>query len=118
MIRVESETFKNHKFRDVMAQVDQIIQESHRLNLYQLLPSVITELNHHKIAAGASILSSYVKRRNLRDFRAKFAIWKTNAGMVKYFTHSFKNAIFSRALTRVMTQMPRKDMIRLFHSWK
>lgn len=56
--QVESETFKSYKFKDTMGALELILQESHRLNLYQLLPQLIDNLKVRKIQAAAGMLQS------------------------------------------------------------
>ena len=56
--QVESETFKSYKFKDTMGALELILQESHRLNLYQLLPQLIENLKLRKIQAAAGMLQS------------------------------------------------------------
>ena len=47
--QVESETFKSYKFKDTMGALELILQESHRLNLYELLPQLIDNLKLRKV---------------------------------------------------------------------
>ena len=47
--QVESETFKQYKFKDTMATLELIMNESHRLNLYQLLPTLIDSLKYRRV---------------------------------------------------------------------
>jgi hypothetical protein len=46
---VESETFKSHKFKDTLSTLETLMHESHRLNLYQLLPKLIDSLKLRQV---------------------------------------------------------------------
>ena len=48
-----------------MGALELILQESHRLNLYQLLPQLIDNLKLRKVQAAAGMLQSQLTKRKL-----------------------------------------------------
>jgi hypothetical protein len=70
--QIESETFKNFKFKDTLALFDTILQESFRLNIYQLMPSIVEMLTTQRIRTAAGILRAHLVKSKLLCLKRRF----------------------------------------------
>ena len=116
--QVESETFKSYKFKDTMGALELILQESHRLNLYQLLPQLIDNLKLRKVQAAAGMLQSQLTKRKLMLQKQSFINWRTKAGLNQFLTRTFRHATLSKAVNRLVRNWSQRSSGRYFNLWR
>lgn len=64
---VDSETFKNYKFKDTARVIEAILSESHRLNLYAFVPHLVENAKMNRIVAASSLLKSVLTKAEVKE---------------------------------------------------
>jgi len=101
-----------------MVVFETIIQESHRLNLYQLMPSLVSTLTQTRLVAATALLKSALTKRSLLNLKHRFTCWRASAGMEKLMTKTYRENTFARAVKRLVSRSQRLSTARMFALWK
>ena len=101
-----------------MATLELIMNESHRLNLYQLLPTLIDSLKYRRVQAAAGLLQAQLTKRSLLRTKRYFVMWRQKSGLTQYLTSTFRNAALSKAVHRWVSNWQQKSLVRYVHIWK
>jgi len=59
--QIESNTFLNYKFKNVINLMKHLIEESYRMQVTELMPQLLRTIQAHKIKAGLHILAAVRK---------------------------------------------------------
>ena len=94
------------------------MNESHRLNLYQLLPTLIDSLKYRRVQAAAGLLQAQLTKRSLLRTKRYFVMWRQKSGLTQYLTSTFRNAALSKAVHRWVSNWQQKSLVRYVHIWK
>ena len=116
--QIESETFKSFKFKDTLALFDTILQESFRLNVYQLMPSMAEMLTSQRIRTAAGLLRAHMVKSRQGCLKRRFVQWRSTAGMQGFLSATFRQANLSKTIARVIRGWQRQSVIRYLHLWK
>lgn len=100
--QIESETFKNYKFKDTVALFDTVLQESLRLNLYQLLPAMAQMISDQRIRTAAGLLRSHMIKIRQTALKKRFVQWRSTIGMKAFLSTTFRRAAVSKTICRVV----------------
>lgn len=116
--QIESETFKNYKFKDTVALFDVVLQESLRLNLYQLLPAMAQMITDQRMRTAAGILRGHLLKARDMSLKRRFVQWRSTVGMQGFLSATFRSAAVAKTVSRVIRYQQRRSVVRYLHLWK
>jgi hypothetical protein len=75
-------------------------------------------IHDQRIRTAAGILRGYMLKCKTMSLKRRFVQWRQTIGMQSFLTVTFRRAVLSKTINRVIRNWQRRSIVRYLHLWK